>query len=395
MIVDLCPYWTNPPSGGGPLRIFNLNKYISETIPIKQFSFRPTYIMKKLGEDILRSSTVTINESYTEYRESNPLMLLSSFILYKSSIPSDFLFSRFVGLFKNKTLDHLLTNADIVQVEHPWLFDFATKKAKDSLIVSSSHNCEFFLMRDSINKFMKNPIREMEKRSIENADIVLVVSKEDINKFHEILDVKRKKNIFIIPNGVDCSKITLTSLKERQMAKKRLGLDGKKIILFTGSIHAPNLEAIRIIQEEIGKDAKDKNTIFLVVGSVGEGLTSYKNIIFTGFVKDVSIYLQAADLAICPLLFGSGTSLKMLEYMAYGLPVISTTIGARGLDAIHKKHVIISEISDFTYWISEVLANQELYSNISINGRKFVEERYDWKNIASKSVNIYKQFLNM
>lgn len=284
MIVDLCPYWTNPPSGGGPLRIFNLNKYISETIPIKQFSFRPTYIMKNLGEDILRSSTVTINESYTEYRESNPLMLLSSFILYKSSIPSDFLFSRFVGLFKNKTLDHLLTNADIVQVEHPWLFDFATKKAKDSLIVSSSHNCEFFLMRNSINKFMKNPIREMEKRSIENADIVLVVSKEDINKFHEILDVKRKKNIFIIPNGVDCSKITLTNLKERQMAKKKLGLDGKKIILFTGSIHAPNLEAIRIIQEEIGKDAKDKNTIFLVVGSVGKGLTSYKNIIFTGFV---------------------------------------------------------------------------------------------------------------
>ncbi|MBC7333496.1 MAG: glycosyltransferase family 4 protein [Actinobacteria bacterium] len=398
MILNLCPYWVYPPTGGGPLRVYNLNKYISDKIPINQFSFRPTYIMKKRGMNILSSNVVKIKESYTEYRLSNPLVLLSSFLLYKLSLPPDFLLSRFSNLLRNKALYDSLVAADIIQVEHPWLFDFAEKKAKDSLLVLSSHNCEFVLFkkyinRRSINRLVENALWELEKRSVENADVVFVVSEDDLKSFREVLNVKRKRNVFIIPNGVDSNKLKKVSKDERKQAKKQLGFYDKKVILFTGSIHPPNLEAVKIIEERIARDFRTNDIVFLVVGSVGEKFKTHDNIIFTGYVEDIEPYIKAADLAINPVITGSGTNLKMLEYMAYGLPVVTTKVGARGLGIKNKEQAVIADIPDFSYWIRELLDNEELYLKLSNNARQFVEERYDWRIIANKVVEIYKNFL--
>ncbi|MBO8183260.1 MAG: glycosyltransferase family 4 protein [Archaeoglobus sp.] len=393
MIVNLCPYWVYPPTGGGPLRVYNLNRYISEKIPVRQFSFRPTFIMRKMGINILSSNVIKIGESYIEYRISSPLILFLSFLLYKLSLPYDLLLSRLAGILRNKSLYEFLASAEIIQVEHPWLFDFAEKKAKDSILITSSHNCEFILF-DKHSKFIEDRLLDIEKRSIENADVVFAVSEEDIKNFREILNVNRRRNVFVIPNGVNCSEIKRVSPIERIQAKKKLGLFGKKVVLFTGSIHQPNLEAAKIIKEKISKDIKNNDIVFLIVGSVGERFKEgYENIIFTGYVEDIKPYFRAADLAINPIISGSGTNLKMLEYMAYGLPVVTTEVGARGLNIKNKEHAIVSEVSDFGYWIVELLSNEELYSKLSNNARQFVENRYDWKAIANKAVEIYKTFL--
>jgi len=393
MIVDLCPYWVTPITGGGPLRVYNLNKFISEEFSVSQFSFRPTSIMRKLGQKILQPSVVSLSDNYREFRLSNPLIIASSILFYKLGLPPDYMISRFAYLMRNNYLTKCLNEAKIVQIEHPWLFDFARNIDKRSLIVLSSHNCENILYAKCISSRIKDKLIEIEKRSIELSDIVLAVSSEDIENFHRILNINDKDNIFVIPNGVDCHNIRKITDENRLEAKKRLGLVGKKVILFMGSIHLPNWEAMRIIEERISKQIKDDEIIFLIMGSVGEGSKSHDNIIYTGHLPEKDPYIMASDIAINPLISGSGTNLKLLEYMAYGLPVVTTDIGARGLQVEHLKHVIVSTISDFEYWLPSILDNDELSRKLSFNARLLVETNYDWKNIAKKVCNIYTKFI--
>jgi len=79
---------------------------------------------------------------------------------------------------------------------------------------------------------------------------------------------------------------------------------------------------------------------------------------------------------------GSGTNIKMLDYMSASLPVISTPVGARGLNLENYKNVIVAEIPEIPEKIWEILRNKELYENISSGGRRVVEKEYNWKTIA-------------
>src|SRR5439155_438951 len=69
----------------------------------------------------------------------------------------------------------------------------------------------------------------------------------------------------------------------------------------------------------------------VVVGRCGLGRTPVDNVLIVGEVPDVADYLRASDLALCPLVSGSGTSLKTIEYLAAGLPLVSTEVGVRYL----------------------------------------------------------------
>ena len=93
------------------------------------------------------------------------------------------------------------------------------------------------------------------------------------------------------------------------------------------------------------------------------------------------MYLSIADIAINPMLNGSGTNLKMLDYMANGIPVISTKVGARGLD-IPDGHIAVCDIEEF----EEYILNIEKYVNIE-KSRKYIEENFSWK-IISKNLKI-------
>lgn len=391
MILDLCPYWVYPITGGGPSRVYNLNKSISNKIPLCQYSFRPTIVMKNMGLDIFHSNKQVLSSNYEENRISFPIILASSYFLYKFSLPQDLFLSPISTVFLKNKLEMAFSKSNIIQVEHPWLFDFALKQKKtDALLVSCSHNFETSFLNDQsggLNDYISN----IERKSIDEADIVFSVSEDDIKKFIKKFDISNKKECFVIPNGVDCDKFKKVSQYERTDAKHKLGFDDKIIILFIGSVHKPNFEAIEII-EDIAKKTDNRKIFFLIVGSVGIGLKSHDNVMYTGFVENTDLYLRAADIAINPLISGSGTSLKMLEYMACGLPVISTPTGARGLNLTHKEECIITDISSFNTWIIELSDNSDACNNISDNARMKIEKIYDWNIIASKVTDIYNEF---
>ena len=183
-----------------------------------------------------------------------------------------------------------------------------------------------------------------------------------------------------VPNGVDCEEIYFTSISERIENKKMLGLDQEKLGVFMGSWHQPNLEACETIFK-IALDCPD--TKFLLMGSQCAYFRNRKlpkNVGLLGLVsKEVkNKVFGSVDFALNPMSSGSGTNLKMFEYMAAGIPVITTEFGARGIE--NTESLVVADKKDMAETINHLrLDHMEIKTR---KGREYVEQDYDWKNIS-------------
>ena len=120
-----------------------------------------------------------------------------------------------------------------------------------------------------------------------------------------------------------------------------------------------------------------------------------RNVILLGQISDeekLKLY-RSVDMALNPMQSGSGTNIKMLDYMAAGLPVISTPVGARGLELESDNNAIICELPDFPRKIRELLEDKQLRNTIIFNARKLVKEKHDWKRIADDMDKTLKNVL--
>jgi len=207
----------------------------------------------------------------------------------------------------------------------------------------------------------------------------------------------KKAKIEVIPNGVD-----IIEFNGEQHAnfvfklRKRYGLDGFRVVVFVGNMeYLPNLEAVRLLAFRIAPNVLKEipNVKFLIIGRVTEKI-NVPSLIFTGKVDNVAKFLLASDIAVAPLLRGSGTRLKILEYFSCALPVVSTSMGVKGLNVKNGVHAIIAdEVDEFSRWVIELLNNKELASRLGESARQFVMIDYHWGNIAEKLNNVYEKLI--
>jgi glycosyltransferase involved in cell wall biosynthesis len=110
-----------------------------------------------------------------------------------------------------------------------------------------------------------------------------------------------------------------------------------------------------------------------------------KNVYLLGQISDEekTEIFKIADIALNPMISGSGTNIKVLGYLSAGIPTITTPTGARGLDLIDREQVLISNPAEFPKKINELLADKYLADSLKKNGRKHVEERFDWDIIVN------------
>jgi glycosyltransferase involved in cell wall biosynthesis len=189
-----------------------------------------------------------------------------------------------------------------------------------------------------------------------------------------------------VPNGVDLEGVTFVGPDERRAAKRILGIEGNVIALFMGSWHGPNLEAARSIFQ-FAQQLPDVS--FLLLGSVGLAFTKEpvpKNVGLMGVVDDPTkdAILGTVDVALNPMVSGSGTNLKMMDYLAAGIPVISTRYGCRGLELLDGKHVTVAELDAFPAAIASIQGSSACLRTRVSSARNHVEERFSWSVIASE-----------
>lgn len=175
-----------------------------------------------------------------------------------------------------------------------------------------------------------------ERLALRLASRVLVVSEEDRERFGK-RGVKAAK-MQLVPNGVD-PVVVHPDTESGQAIRGELGIaGGVKVLLFFGQLaYAPNQQALRVIHDELlpRLDRAGADYAFVVVGKHHEGAArvyAHPRLRFTGVVAQIAPYINAADVVAVPITSGGGTRLKILESIACGTPVVSTSIGAEGID---------------------------------------------------------------
>ena len=242
----------------------------------------------------------------------------------------------------------------------------------------------------------KNQYKRMltlEEKKCLKASLVLTVSRED--KLNLLKICGDEVETEVIPNGVDTEYFRLQSHKATK-------IEEEDAIVFVGSMDwLPNSDGIKFFCSDILPVIWKKNPSvkFYIVGKnpplwMQKLENNEKRIVVTGVVRDVRPYLLRAKVFTVPLRFGGGTRLKILEALAMEKAIVSTTLGAEGLEIENNKHLLIeNDPFEFAKRVDELMRNALLRQRLAAKGREFVVNKYDWNIIGKKLNSSYENIL--
>jgi glycosyltransferase involved in cell wall biosynthesis len=231
-------------------------------------------------------------------------------------------------------------------------------------------------------------LRRYEGRVCRDADAVMSVSAEDRVA---LLQAGAAEPIPIIPIAVDVAGI--------EPALRRQGAQG--ILSMATMYWPPNVDSVLWFAREVLPQIRRAAPYapFYVVGArppaevlaLAEGDPTVK---VTGYVADPAPYLEESALLIVPLRAGGGMRVKILEALARGIPVVSTTIGAEGIDVTHGEHLLIAdEPTAFAEAVVRVLDNRAFGDQLAEAGRRHALTRYDWRSVCPAVEQVYEHAL--
>jgi glycosyltransferase involved in cell wall biosynthesis len=202
----------------------------------------------------------------------------------------------------------------------------------------------------------------------------------------ELLAIRPDLDIAIVPHGVDVEHFAFSDPGEEEQS-----------IVFVGNyLHYPNVDAVLYFHQEIWPRAKAicPELKFVIVGQAPppeiQNLAQDGSITVTGRVDDVTPYIRKGQIFICPVRLGGGFRGKILEAMAVGRPIVSTSLGAEGIPSKNGDNILIADTpEDFAASTAKLLENRELYERIRRAGRQLVEEKYAW----AKGVEVLEDIL--
>ena len=196
-------------------------------------------------------------------------------------------------------------------------------------------------------------------------------------------------NFVTIPNGVDVSYFQVSDV-----------ILIPNSLVWVGSMSGPyNRDAVIYFLKEIWSHIQsviyDAKVMF--VGSSPANLLERvakksPNVEYTGYVDDVRSYVAQASVFIAPLRSGSGTKIKVLNAMSQGKPVVTTSIGAEGIEAKSDEEIIVADDpQEFAEKTIYLLQHPKVAEQIGLRARKVIEEKYDWKVINAKIRQVYDE----
>jgi glycosyltransferase involved in cell wall biosynthesis len=219
------------------------------------------------------------------------------------------------------------------------------------------------------------------------ADAVIAVSEADAAALNKLAP---EKQIAVVPNGIFTT----------EYAQPSVQLDlGGSALLFTGTMnYRPNVDAVLWFVEQVldrVRQAVPTARLFIVGNKPHPRLDAIRqrpDVEITGFVQDVTPFLHAATIYIAPLRMGSGTRLKLLQAMAVGCAIVSTSIGAQGIALQNGREAIIADDAlSFAQAVIGLLNDAERRAQIGAAARQLAQTRYDWSAILPCLLKVYER----
>jgi glycosyltransferase involved in cell wall biosynthesis len=427
-ILFLTPQLPNPPHKGTTIRNFNLIKQLSRRHEIHLLSFVRSEEDHPWVDELrkyCRGVETVIAPEHRLWRRLTTF-LFSPLPDMAIRLPSAEFQARLEAYLERE-------NFDIVQVEGIEMAPYALAikgyglaatlltglgiYAKDVTfpalarckVVFDDHNAEHVLQKRAFETDRRYPskwhkalyslvqyrkLRRYEATVCRAADHVVAVSDTDRIALQGIAP---GVEVDVVPNGVDSAYFSSLALPESH------GVPQSKIrhlasLVFTGTLDfRPNIDAVVWFCEQVLPHIK-KEIFHIHLYIVGKSPTREVRrlgedaaVTVTGYVGDVRPYIAHAKIYVVPIRMGSGTKLKVLEAMAMGIPVISTSLGAEGIAVTPGQDILIADDPvEFADQVVALMNDEPLRKSMSARGRTLTESRYDWQVITPALEQVYE-----
>ena len=364
-------------NSGGKERTANLIEALDgHNVTFLSFAWDPNGFEKQISENIYQ---IQPGISVTAIKQYKKLIRSIAQVNYDACFE---ILKNELILFTKKAKE-LAKKSDLVIVDHmsvsPLIYDLG-----DVPIIYNSHNAEIIMAKQlypNDSKIIKL-VEQVEKKIINDSVAVTYCSKKDIVELEDYYGKINKS--FYVPNGTD--------MQEKIKAETRMK---SKNIIFVGSGHPPNVEAAKKLIP-LAKNMPDYN--FVIIGNSGNGLSEQNytsNLKVLGQVSDDKLHelFKTSFAFINPMDSGSGTHLKMMKALSYGIPIITSTVGARGFsDKEIKDTMLIANSEKEMIKSIQMLQNKQTYKNLCNNGYTH-SKTYDWHNIKKDYLIFINSFI--
>ena len=292
---------------------------------------------------------------------------------------------------------------DLVNVEFPFLahhrFDRAPPGASRPLRLLDEHNIEFDLARQQTgaeqgllrrlhNAANWPKLQREEMEAFRSFDGVTFCSEADERRARQLVPSLRSA---VVPNSVD--------VDEFRPAPHLPPSDGHTVMFFGAINYFPNVDALLYFLREIWplvERSHPRARLKIVGQHPTPEILAFRGprIEVTGRVEDPRPHLASAAVTVAPLRIGGGTRFKILEAMAMARPVVSTSLGAEGIDARAGTEILIADDPpSFAQAVGRLLDDPTLAALLSARGRALVEERYSWGAAAERLQTFFHELL--
>ncbi|HJU16622.1 MAG TPA: glycosyltransferase family 4 protein [Stellaceae bacterium] len=304
-----------------------------------------------------------------------------------------------------QSLDRVLRarQFDVVNLEFPYLGHYDLRRAppgqKPPPVIVDSHEIAYDLARQFVRAGGNlgrrlyaganwRKLRHEELRTYRDADGVYLCSAADERR---LLDQAPGVRTAVIPNAAD-----VEYYKPRPTDPPP---DGRTVVYFGLLSTVPNVDGVIHFAQNIWPrvaTAHSEARWEIIGGRAPPSLLALAGprVELTGFVSDLRPHLAAAAVVVVPLRLGGGTRLKIVEAMAMGKAVVSTTLGAEGIEAVPGRDLLVAdEPAAFADAVNRLLTEPSLAARIGRSARQLAVERYGWNGAARALEGFYRRIL--
>jgi glycosyltransferase involved in cell wall biosynthesis len=372
-VLVVAPYPTVPDNVGGKVRIVQLARGLArqgmDVRVLEPFVF---------GREFPSPGT----DGLTHRRIRYPFLL--PYLFTDRPFPYQFLASFHPGYASAITRD--LAECDVVQFEHASFADLVDRIPPEKPIVYDAHNVEYdYVLSETSTVWARDlvgaRIGRLERKLVSRATRILACSNQDKHRLSQLYGVPEQR-IEVIPNGVRAI-LSGPAPTRNQLRPRRLA-DFQRIVLFSGSDVEHNRRAVRFILDRLVPGAAG-DCAFVIKGACGRRFRGYRrdNVFFDETLGTIRAYATPGTVAINPVTQGSGTNLKLLDYLANGLQVVTTEFGLRGYDDL-RQFVSVCPLEKFG---AEIQRAHDAPAENAVEAL----QTYLWSHLASRVADLYRR----
>ncbi len=393
-LANKLPY---PPRDGGSIATFSLAYSFAElgheVSILAMNTSKHYYDLSRLPAGVAEMMEIIGVDVNTDL---NPVKALKNLLF--SSKPYNAV--RFVNKDYETRLADLLGNEkyDVIQLEGLYLAPYIPliRSLSNAVVAMRAHNVEHEIWERSVAQqsglkkwYLKNlagRIHKMELEYLNDYDVLAPITARDAGRFKKM---GCSLPVHVVPTGVDAEKFN----------PDRSGIEYPSLFHIGALDWLPNQEGLMWFLDNVWNELHEHypDLRFYIAGRNAPAFIrnlKAPNVVFLGEVEDAYEFMRSKAIMIVPLLSGSGMRIKIIEGMALGKTIISTTIGTEGIPTANQKNILIADdAGEMLDAVKSMIDNFDLFENIGKNAVTFVQEKFDNRAIASSLLKFYSAHL--